>query len=215
MSKRERAMSSEEIALHRIPMAHHEAGHTVMGYWVGCNLGDTGVVVDMTREKYRAVMQMNDAPVKEHVMTVMAGHLAVHHWMVKENGERAARDWQARGGPGPLTKPQFLEKYFAACLDVDADVDQRDDWKLAMLMIGGELNTNPDARSLDRFKARCDRYQSEAIKQIRLPLVWNSVCKIASGLISHDRLSETECRLLLGDDFDALKDGYHRQGSSV
>jgi hypothetical protein len=215
MSKRERAMSSEEIALHRIPMAHHEAGHTVMGYWVGCNLGDAGVVVDMTREKYRAVMQMNDVPVKERVMALIAGHLAAHHWMVKENGERAARDWRARGGPGPLTKPEFLDTYFAACRDVDAGVAQRDDWKIATLMIGGELDMRPDARSLDRFKARCARYQNEAIKQIGLPLIWNSICKIAGSLLVQEQLSHTECKLLLGNDFGALQGGYHRQRGSI
>ena len=215
MSKRECAMSSEEIARRRIPMAYHEAGHTIMGYWVGCDLAAAGVVVDMAQKTFQAVIRTDKLPVKERVMMVLAGHLAAHHWMVSENGERVAREWHEIGGPKPLTKDEFLETYFAACIDTKDGISQRDDWKLATMMVGGELDTEYNARSLDRFKARCLRYQNEALKQIRLPLVWRSITKIADALLTRDNLAGSECMELLSKDFDALKGGYQRQGGSL
>jgi hypothetical protein len=142
-------------------------------------------------------------------MIALAGHLAAHHWMVTSFGERQAREWHERGGPGPLTKDKFLEAYFRACHDVDRKVAVRDDWCLAALMVGGELDTTNSERSLNRFKARCVRYQSATIDQLTKPLVWRSVCKIADGLLARDNLSDADCKLILGDDFKALEGGYH------
>lgn len=219
MANPERELArAEDIALRRIPIAYHEAGHAIMAYWVGCDLADAGVIIDPAQTLFRAHLYVEGLPVKERVMVAMAGHLSAYHWIVSEKGERTAREWHEIGGPAPLTKAEFLETYLAACRDVQSGAyeasTKKDDWKVAALMVGGELDTAYNSRSFDRFKARCHRYQNEALKQIRVPLVWRSICKIADVLLIRDKLTDSECKAALVDDFDLLKAGYQRQGDN-
>ncbi len=201
-----------------IPTAYHEAGHAVMTYWLGHEIASEGVWITPDGELIdgsagRAVSRRpSEAPTrpKERVMMMLAGHLAAHRWMVVTNGERRAREWQENGGPAPFTKDEFLQAYFGACSQVHDGVEVRDDWRLAAMMVGGELDTKYNERSLNRLKARCVRYQGETIKQLENPLVWRSVCKIAERLLSRYRLSDAECKLILAEDFKALESGYHR-----
>ena len=177
----------------RIPLAYHEAGHAVTAYWLGHQFASEGVWITPDGQLTdgsagRAVSRRPEespSPAKERVMMVLAGHLSAHRWMVVSHGERKAREWHENGGPAPFTKDEFLEAYFGACLDVDSSVEVRDDWKLAAMMVGGELDTANNERSLNRFKARCARYQSETLKQLANPLVWRSVCKIATKQANH------------------------------
>src|ERR1700686_4329582 len=189
----------------RIPLAYHEAGHAVMAYWLGHQIASEGVWITPDGQLTdgsagRAVSRRpseSPSPAKERVMMVLTGHLAAHRWMVLVNGERKAREWHENGGPAPFTKVEFLEAYFHACSEVHDAIEVRDDWRLAAIMVGGELDTENNERSLNRFKARCVRYQNDAIKQLANPLVWRSVCKIADGLLARNKLSDSECKLIL------------------
>lgn len=201
----------------RIPTAYHEAGHAVMAYWFGHRLSNAGVRISadgglVAGSAGRATTQRPpEGSPKEQVMIALAGHLAAHRWMLTSFGEGQAREWRERGGPGPLTKDEFLQAYFQACTDVNENREVREDWCRAAIMVGGELDTGGSERSLNRFKARCVRYQSETLDQLANPLVWCSVCKLADGLLAKNSLSDAECKLTLGDDFDALDGGYYRK----
>jgi hypothetical protein len=199
-----------------IPVAYHEAGHVAMTYWLGHALAGEGVWIAPVGSLVdggagRVVTRRCSAPsAKESVMILFAGHLAAHRWMVLTNGERRAREWQAAGGPGPLSKPDFLDAYLSGCEVVHANMEVREDWHQAALVVGGELDTTPDQCALNRLQARCARYQAETITQLEQPIVWRAVCKIAHGLLTRHKLSDAECRLTIGDDFAALEGGYHR-----
>jgi hypothetical protein len=170
--------------------AFHEAGRTVVGYWVGWYLSPGGVGVSATDwgTYHRIPSRFNTE--RANALNWLAGWIAECRFHSLQSG---------RCDPGEIAEYFLMAQDDLGWSDPDDRTGSGELYDFALYAIANEPSITPE-----RFVEMVLGYEKEAMELIHDPLIWRAIRRVAKALVAHKWLADDQVRQIIGADFDSI-----------